>query len=60
MSDTDTTSDGPEKCPVCGGEYDYKREVVGTTGRKSADLRADATQCKTRPIGGQQTVYVHR
>lgn len=48
------------ECPVCGQEYDHKRE----DSRGNEILRADATECKSQTSIGSTipktyNVYVH-
>lgn len=54
--DDDTETDD-ETCPLCGQEYDHKREE--RKGARSPDPRDDAVECKTAYIGSKRTVYVH-
>lgn len=50
-------------CPVCGQPYAHKRELPPEMIRKARGgeprLRDDATECRTRPLVGARTVYVH-
>lgn len=57
---TDDTQDDAdtddETCPICGQEYDHKREERQAA--SSPDTRADAVECK-KSLGMKRTVYVH-
>lgn len=44
-------------CPVCGQPYQYRRPQ--DVSDPEPEIRADASVCKSVPINGQRTLFIH-
>jgi len=56
-TENDDIGTDDETCPICGQEYDHRREE--RQGARTPDPRADVVECKTEWVGMKRTVYVH-